>query len=374
MAFLQELADLKLEPKSEAEIDALMTAAAPAPAPAPDASSSDDDGAVDVQASSDDDDFDGRPALADATYALATRCTLEAASPFPWKHATARGRAAGAASFTKREGGGDPAETYRAASLRWEYDAAQLRASVERGDGEWCMALYDAYEGWRAGNAESVYARAGGLAVLWTRHEDEETVLASSTERRAFDAFVKAVDAAAKRSEVIRGARDVVVARGPTACRAALNAVLNSDVKERPRRRGQEADDPRLTYCVLSDGAFQHAAMKPLSLVFNRPVKVPGADDKHRFVVEGWLQPVCARRLARAADAARAINFVELDDATAIFDRADVRQRLAELCVPAPAPAPPPPAEDDGIIAAASDDEDDDGAPAAKRPMPSPTS
>ena len=57
-------------------------------------------------------------ALADATYALATRCTLEAASPFPWKHATARGRAAGAASFTKREGGGDPAETYRAASLR----------------------------------------------------------------------------------------------------------------------------------------------------------------------------------------------------------------------------------------------------------------
>ena len=311
MAFLQELADLKLEPKSEAEIDALMTAAAPAPAPAPDASSSDDDGAVDVQASSDDDDFDGRPALADATYALATRCTLEAASPFPWKHATARGRAAGAASFTKREGGGDPAETYRAASLRWEYDAAQLRASVERGDGEWCMALYDAYEGWRAGNAESVYARAGGLAVLWTRHEDEETVLASSTERRAFDAFVKAVDAAAKRSEVIRGARDVVVARGPTACRAALNAVLNSDVKERPRRRGQAEDDPRLTYCVLSDGAFQHAAMKPLSLVFNRPVKVPGADDKHRFVVEGWLQPVCARRLARAADAARAINFVE---------------------------------------------------------------
>mgnify|MGYP004151074239 CR=1 FL=1 len=118
------------------------------------------------------------PALADATYALATRCTLEAASPFPWKHATARGRAAGAASFTKREGGGDPAEMYRAASLRWEYDAAQLRASVERGDGEWCMALYDAYEGWRAGNAESVYARAGGLAVLWTRHEDEETVLA----------------------------------------------------------------------------------------------------------------------------------------------------------------------------------------------------
>ena len=374
MAFLQELADLKLEPKSEAEIDALMTAAAPAPAPAPDASSSDDDGAVDVQASSDDDDFDGRPALADATYALATRCTLEAASPFPWKHATARGRAAGAASFTKREGGGDPAETYRAASLRWEYDEAQLRASVERGDGEWCMALYDAYEGWRAGNAESVYARAGGLAVLWTRHEDEETVLASSTERRAFDAFVKAVDAAAKRSEVVRGARDVVVARGPTACRAALNAVLNSDVKERPRRRGQEEDDPRLTYCVLSDGAFQHAAMKPLSLVFNRPVKVPGADDKHRFVVEGWLQPVCARRLERAAEAARAINFVELDDATAIFDRADVRQRLAALCVPAPAPAPPPPAEDDGIIAAASDDEDDGAPPPAKRPMPSPTS
>ena len=28
MAFLQELADLRLEPKSEAEIDALMTAAA----------------------------------------------------------------------------------------------------------------------------------------------------------------------------------------------------------------------------------------------------------------------------------------------------------------------------------------------------------
>ena len=134
-----------------------------------------------------------------------------------------------------------------------------------------------------------------------------------------------------------------------------------------PRRRGQEADDPRMTYCVLSDGAFQHAAMKPLALVFNRPVKVPGADDKHRFVVEGWLQPVCARRLARAADAARAINFVELDEATAVFDRADVRQRLAALCVPAPAP----PAED-GIIAAASDDEEDQ--PAAKRPMPSPTS
>ena len=128
MAFLQELADLRLEPKSEAEIDALMTVAAPAPAPAADASSSDDDGAVEVQASSDDDDFDGRPALADATYALATRCTLEAASPFPWKHATARGRAAGAASFTKREAGGDPAEAYRAASLRWEYDAEQLRA------------------------------------------------------------------------------------------------------------------------------------------------------------------------------------------------------------------------------------------------------
>ena len=34
MAFLQELADLTLEPKSEAEIDALMTAAAPVPAPA----------------------------------------------------------------------------------------------------------------------------------------------------------------------------------------------------------------------------------------------------------------------------------------------------------------------------------------------------
>ena len=117
-------------------------------------------------------------------------------------------------------------------------------------------------------------------------------------------------------------------------------------MKERPRRRGQAEDDPRLTYCVLSDGAFQHAAMKPLSLVFNRPVKVPGADDKHRFVVEGWLQPVCARRLARAADAARAINFVELDEATAVFDRADVRQRLAALCAPAPAPAPP---AEDGI-------------------------
>jgi hypothetical protein len=63
-----------------------------------------------------------------------------------------------------------------------------------------------------------------------------------------------------------------------------------------------------------------------------------------------------------------------LDDATAIFDRADVRQRLAALCVPAPAPAPPPPAEDDGIIAAASDDEDDGAPPPAKRPMPSPTS
>ena len=108
--------------------------------------------------------------------------------------------------------------------------------------------------------------------------------------------------------------------------------------------------------------------MKPLSLVFNRPVKVPGADDKHRFVIEGWLQPVCARRLARAADAARAINFVELDEATAVFDRADVRQRLAALCVPT---APAPPAED-GIIAAASDDEEDQ--PPAKRPMPSPTS
>ena len=96
---------------------------------------------------------------------------------------------------------------------------------------------------------------------------------------------------------------------------------------------------------------------------------MPGADDKHRFVVEGWLQPVCARRLARAADAARAINFVELDEATAVFDRADVRQRLAALCVPAPAPAPP---AGDGIIAAASDDEEDQ--PAAKRPMPSPTS
>ena len=35
MAFLQELADLTLAPKSEAEIDALMTAAAPAPAPVP---------------------------------------------------------------------------------------------------------------------------------------------------------------------------------------------------------------------------------------------------------------------------------------------------------------------------------------------------
>ena len=77
---------------------------------------------------------------------------------------------------------------------------------------------------------------------------------------------------------------------------------------------------------------------------------------------------------ADAADAARAINFVELDDATAIFDRADVRQRLAALCVPAPAPAPAPPAEDDGIIAAASDDEDDGAPPPAKRPMPSPTS
>merc|ERR1711885_100312 len=107
-----------------------MTAAAPAPAPARDASSSDDDGAGEVRASSDDNDFDGRPALADATYALATRCTLEAASPFPWKHATARGRAAGAASFTKRGGGGDPAETYRAASLRRVVLPAQRRRAV----------------------------------------------------------------------------------------------------------------------------------------------------------------------------------------------------------------------------------------------------
>ena len=59
MAFLQELADLTRAPKSEAEIDALMTAAAPAPAPAPDASSSDDDGAVEVRASSDDDERRG---------------------------------------------------------------------------------------------------------------------------------------------------------------------------------------------------------------------------------------------------------------------------------------------------------------------------
>ena len=150
MAFLQELADLKLEPKSEAEIDALMTAAAPAPAPAPDASSSDDDGAVEVRASSDDGDFAGRPALAGdvrAGHALHAR----GREPVPLEARDGARRAAGAASFTKREGGGDPAETYRAASLRWEYDAAQLRASVERGDGEWCMALYDAYEGWRAG-------------------------------------------------------------------------------------------------------------------------------------------------------------------------------------------------------------------------------
>ena len=93
-----------------------------------------------------------------------------------------------------------------------------------------------------------------------------------------------------------------------------------------------------------------------------RPVPVPS---RHRW-------PLLVRA-AFGTEAARAINFVELDEATAVFDRADVRQRLAALCVPAPAPAPPPPAEDDGIIAAASDD-DDDGAPAAKRPMPSPTS
>ena len=101
MAFLQELADLRLEPKSEAEIDALMTAAAPAPAPARDSASSDDDGGAEVRASSDDDDFDGRPALADATYALATRCTRAAASPLPWKHATARGRATSKGSTSR---------------------------------------------------------------------------------------------------------------------------------------------------------------------------------------------------------------------------------------------------------------------------------
>ena len=33
--------------------------------------------------------------------------------------------------------------------------------------------------------------------------------------------------------------------------------------------------------------------MKPLSLVFNRPVGA--GDDKHRFVVEELAQPVCAR-------------------------------------------------------------------------------
>ena len=45
--------------------------------------------------------------------------------------------------------------------------------------------------------------------------------------------------------------------------------------------------------------------MKPLSLVFNRPVKVPGADDKHRFVVGGGSQPVCARARARPTRRAR---------------------------------------------------------------------
>ena len=241
MAFLQELADLTLAPKSEAEIDALMTAAAPAPAPAPeDASSSDDDGAVEVRASSDDDDFDGRPALADATYALATRCTLEAASPFPWKHATARARRRRRPCERGRR---RPRGDAGGAALGVRRGAA--RASVERGDGEWCMALYDAYEGWRAGSAESVYAR-GAAAVLWTRHEDEETVLASSTERGPSTPSSRP-STPPRRSEV--GARGVVAARGPTACRAALNAVLNSDVKE---RRGGAAGGGRPAFDIAS--------------------------------------------------------------------------------------------------------------------------
>jgi hypothetical protein len=362
MSFLQDLADLVLEPKSQSEIDALTAAAAPAPAAA-DASDADDDAAV--QESSDDDD-DGRPALGDATYALTTRCTLEATQPFPWKHATARDHCAGVASFTKREDGGDAAAAYRAASLRWEYDRAALRASVERGDGEWCMALYGAYEGWRARDAASVYAQIGGVTVLWTRHAGEETVLMSTTERKALDVYVKAVEGAAGKVRIIRGLRDVVVARGPTACRAALNAVLNLDVAEPPPRRGAVATDARRQYAILSDGAFQYAALKPLVLVFNRPVRVPGAEDKHRFVVEGWLLPTCAGRLLRAAEAAHAISFVELDEATACFDRADVAQRLAELCAPAV-----PPSED--IVAAASDSDDalGDSRP-AKRPVPSP--
>ena len=81
----------------------------------------------------------------------------------------------------------------------WAGGAAQLRAVVERGDGEWCVRGDGGEGGWGAGNAGSVYAGGGGLAVLWARHEDEGTVLAWSMEQRAFDAVVKAVDAAAKR-------------------------------------------------------------------------------------------------------------------------------------------------------------------------------
>ena len=220
-----ELADLKLEPKSEAEIDALMTAAAPAPAPAPDASSSDDDGAVDVQASSDDDDFDGRPALADAN----ARPRAARSGPLPEARDGARPRRRRRVLHKAR--GRRRPRGRRAASLLGVRRRSSGRPWSRTASGAWRSTPTRA--GAPATPRASTRRRAASRCSGRARTGDGAGVVDGAPGLRR---FVKAVDAAAKRSEVIRGARDVVVARGRR-CRAALNAVLNSDVKERPRRQ-----------------------------------------------------------------------------------------------------------------------------------------
>ena len=144
----------------------------------------------------------------------------------------------------------------------------------------------------------------GGFVVVWCRPRgDEQTAIAATYDDKKRDGLLHLVDVASRGRCALasaRGAAHVVVGRGPTACRATLNYVLKVSNVQAPRGQGV------MGYAVLSDGAFLHATLKPLTLRFNRVVKIPKKKDVHRLVVEGFIMSCQRHDLARAADTARA--------------------------------------------------------------------
>ena len=148
------------------------------------------------------------PSLEDeAGLGLQRRVTLEAAS-FPWdpRVSSAAESCSGVAAFAGGDRQTRASESAASASasataawqrglLRWEYGPGAHAESVARGDGEWCEALYGAYEAWRAGGGAHVYAKFGGLLALWGRDAAKDVfTLVFSADGRGRKALVKAID------------------------------------------------------------------------------------------------------------------------------------------------------------------------------------